>query len=246
MKYYIGGAILFLALIGGYVVAHKTTTLSLQNTSTSTSPVLVNMIQKTVNVWADENTKKEVVDSLSAYEGNIVETLSSGRGLIQLKNGTITVIDYSTKIKIKAHSDDEHASLFLSSGKVWATVKKVFGKGEYYEIETQNAVAVVRGTSFGLSYINGVSHLEVTEGVVAFVPIDPKTGERLYDKTVLITAGNQATIKDDGVVVIVSLKPNDKKEDWYIFNNEKETENTTPSETQNSVRISNLQINGAR
>lgn len=236
MKYYItAGVIVILILIGYFVFSGYGAT-----TNSAPQPVLVSMIKETVYLYAS-STKNEVTEPTQAFEGDSIETLSSGRALLQMKNGTVTTIDYSTKLTLKTHSDDLHSTLLLGQGKVWATVKKVFGKGEFYEIETQNAVAVVRGTSFGLSFDGESTTIEVTEGVVAFTPIDPETGARLYDKTVLIEAGQKATIKGGAVVEILNLTSQDKKEDWFIFNNTSLTENESGA-NEVDVKISDLEI----
>lgn len=201
------------------------------------------MIKKTVYLYNASSTKKEIIDPVQAFEGDEVETLEFGRALIQLQNGTLTAIDYSTKLVIKTHTDDGHTSVKLESGKVWSTVKKVFGQGEYYEIETQNAVAVVRGTSFGVSFDGTNTILEVTEGAVLLVPVDPETGERLYDKAVLVPAGKKAIIGKDGVIQISDLSPDDKGREWYIFNNGNLTNGQTQTGANTTdVRVTDFQI----
>jgi tellurite resistance-related uncharacterized protein len=246
MKYLIGIVVVILVLFGLYLAFGKTiTTTTVVKTENSTTPlslVMVSAIKKTVNLYKTSDSKTEVIDSELAYEGNTVETLSSGRALLQTENGTLTTLDYSSKLVIQTHSDDQHSSFHLSLGKVWSTVEKVFGKGEYYEIETQNAVAVVRGTSFGVSYDGKFTTLEVTEGAVLFVPID-KDGNRLYDKAVLVPAGKKAVVGDDGIIKISDLTDSEKKLEWFIYNNGDTSGATTQfQDAASQVRISDLLI----
>lgn len=218
MKYYAGIIIAILILIGGYFVFTQNSTVTTTKTVKVTrEPIALSMIKKTVYHYAS-STKQEVTEPVAAYEGDEVETLADGRAIMQMVSGTVTTIDYSTKIKIQTHEGDEHTKVGLESGKVWSTVKKVFGKGEYYEIETQNAVAVVRGTSFGVSFDGKQTILEVTEGTVLLVPID-ENGERLYDRAVLVPAGKKAIVDELGNITVSDLDSADKSREWFRFNN---------------------------
>jgi len=199
MKYFIGIAVLGAVILTGYFIFGTGTSPAELNVAAA-EPVSVSMVKQTVYHSGAASARAEVVEPVKALEGDEVETLASGRALIEMQNGTLTTLDYSTKVTIKTHTDDEHSSMSLEGGKVWSTVEKVFGKGEYYEIETQNAVAVVRGTSFSVSYDGENTVLEVSEGTVLFVPIDPQTGERLYGEAILVTAGEKATVGKNGVV----------------------------------------------
>ena len=87
------------------------------------------------------------------------------------------LLDYDTELTLE-ESDDTgtHVRGSLGTGAVWARVEKVFGKGEYYTIKTQNAVAVVRGTSFSISYRNNVSKIEVAAGTISLHACGPFDG----------------------------------------------------------------------
>jgi len=239
MKYYIYAIIAIILVLGGYFVFSSS---EVSEAPAVTEPIIVSMIKKTVYLHAS-STKTEIIEPSQAAPGDLVETLNSGRALIQLQNGTLTAVDYSTKLIIKTHPDDEHTSMRLESGKVWSTVKKVFGKGEYYEIETQNAVAVVRGTSFGVSFDGVNTILEVTEGAVLSVPIDAVTGERLFDRAILVPAGKKAIISNTGAIEILDLTSDDKTKEWYIFNNGNIISDKTQNNTDTTdVHVSDLEV----
>lgn len=247
MRYFIAIVVVIVLIFALYLIFGKTitttTVVKTEETSSSKSPVIVSTIKKTVNLYKTADAKEEIIDPALAYDGNTVETLASGRALLQMENGTLTTVDYSTKLTIKTHTDDEHSSMFLTGGKVWSTVEKVFGKGEYYEIETQNAVAVVRGTSFGVSYDGTFTTLEVTEGAVLLVPVDPKTRERLFDKAVLVPAGKKAVVGNDGIIKVSDLTDNEKKREWFIYNNGASSASSSQVKSDASeVRISDLNI----
>lgn len=241
MKYIIATIVILAILAGIYFAFFQTQVTTESIVSGQSQPVIVSMIRKTVQHVTASSTH-EVIDPTQAYEGDMIKTLSEGRGLVEMKNGTITVIDYSSELKIKSHTNDEHSSMYLVAGDVWSRVKKVFDHGEFYEIETQNAVAVVRGTSFGVSYNNGVTTLEVTSGTVAFIPIDPKTRERKYDQTIYVTAGKKATIGDSGVISVTDLTLDDKKNEWFIYNNDVVSQSATGTTTPEDLQITNILI----
>lgn len=247
MKYIIGFVVLLAIFLTLFFSYQKERRVSITKTETETtesqnaSPVIVSSI-KTLVYLHTSGAKTEVNEPVLGYEGDKVETNSTGRALLQMENGTLTSVDYSTKIDIKTHSDDEHSSFFLTLGKVWSTVEKVFGKGEYYEIETQNAVAVVRGTSFGVSFDGEFTTLEVTKGEVLFVPVD-KNGKRLYENAVLVKAGEKAVVGNDGVIKVSPLSERDKAGEWFIFNNGSSSTNGSANTLQvPDVRISDLLI----
>ena len=143
------------------------------------------------------------------------------------------LLDYDTELTLE-ESDDTgtHVRGSLGTGAVWARVEKVFGKGEYYTIKTQNAVAVVRGTSFSISYRNNVSKIEVAAGTVRFMPVDPSTGEPIESKEVFVSTDNKATIDVSGTVRVSPLTAVDKQASWYLFNApENARDNASGSET---------------
>jgi hypothetical protein len=227
--------LLAIVIIGGisfFLLKKNTeTTNTLMATSTPLESVSATVLQNDVNVQTKGYTKA-VLKQANLSIGDVLITLQTGRAIIETQEGNETIIDYNSKLTITRHDNDgSHDSNFLAIGNVWARVKKVFGQGEFYEIETQNAVAVVRGTSFGLKYfkVDGKwqTLLEVSEGTVAFMPVDPKTRERIISKIVLVGAGKKAIIDDLGNVYVYDLTAGDKKDPWYIFNNPDSNSSTT-------------------
>src|SRR3989344_1131764 len=169
-------------------------------------------------ITANSSQPQTVGSSTPIYVGDTLTTSHIGRGLLQMANGTATLLDYDTKLTLEENdSNGTHISSFLGTGAAWARVEKVFGKGEYYEIKTQNAVAVVRGTSFGISYKGGITALHVATGTVNLIPVDPSTGESLEDKGVLVSGGNKATLDDSGLVRVSPLTAADEQAPWQLY-----------------------------
>ncbi len=165
--------------------------------------------------------------------GEVLRTSTTGRALLEEENGTAITLDYDTTFTFTG--DATHVSGQLAGGQIWARVEKLFGKGEFYEIETGNAVAVVRGTSFSVTSREGATVVKVAGGTVALIPKDEKTGKRIPDETVFVPGGQIAFVRTSDETIFASQDPEasaietridvrplnteEKKEEWYLLNN---------------------------
>lgn len=178
----------------------------------------VTVLEKSVFHLNKESEYEITSDKKDILVGDVVTTSKTGRAIIEDLYGSITVLDYSSKFKA-LQVDENTSKVFLESGKSWSRVKKVFKEGQSYEVETNNAVAIVRGTSFGIYILKGTTYLFVSEGTVLFVPVDVNTRERFYNRAVLVKASNKAYIDKNGNVILGPLTDSDIKDSWYIYNN---------------------------
>lgn len=177
----------------------------------------VNVLEKNV-FHLRGSLKEEIFENKKVSAGDFLETSKTGRALIEDFYGSVTVLDYSSKYKILSLNENINKG-FLESGKSWSKVKKILKEGQSYEVETNNAVAIVRGTSFGVFILKGTTYLFVTEGSVLFVPVDIETRERFYNRAVLVKSPNKAYIDKSGNVIFGPLTDLDIKDPWYIYNN---------------------------
>ncbi len=219
---------IYLSIIVGIVVVAATAFFLLRGGEEITGPavtalpILATTLAPDMTLTVANSINPLLVASTTeARVGDTLATSHNGRGLLQERNGTVTILDYDTKLTLEG-SDGVHMSGFLGTGTIWARVEKVFGKGEYYKIKTQNAVAVVRGTSFGMSYKEGLTTLQVATGTVGLMPLDKVTGEPIEDKEILVLGGNKAITDDSGTIHVFPLSDADKKAPWYLFNNPSE------------------------
>ena len=202
-----------------YAVAPKPLPTSIQALLT----VINNQVQAKISPQEKFET---VAANLKVEEGFQVKTLSTGRAIIEADNQTTTVIDKNSEITIAGQAKNQ-TKIQLTSGSLWARVKKVFGKDESYQVETPNAVATVRGTSFGVSYKDQQTTIVVTERLVSVVQLDPITKKPFGDE-VIIAENQKATIVPGQKILIEPLKDSDKKSEWYQFN-QKDILISTPS-----------------
>ena len=208
--------------IGGvlYFLIHSSATPNLDSVVSETATATT--LKKNLAVTPAGSTQTEdIATSTIVAQGDLLTTSQDGRGLITMSNGSTAVLDYRSSLVVKTiDSSGTHTSLSLIAGSAWARVEKVFGQGEYFEIKTQNAVAVVRGTSFGLTYHqNGPTTLLVGKGVVLLTPLDPKTGQRQEDKTLTIPAGYKGVISTEGTGSQSVMDASDTGSDWFKYNN---------------------------
>ncbi|MEK7602180.1 MAG: FecR family protein [Patescibacteria group bacterium] len=217
MKLALAVLVVILLLGGGWYFVAKNTPIPPPIEKT---PITATTLQKSLFVQkAGAGAETEVETSATVYAGDTLHTLHTGRGLLASINGTQTLLDYDTELTIQEQdATGSKQSYELTFGSVWARVQKVLGQGEYYEIQTQNVVAAVRGTSFSVTYRDHVTTVVVVEGMVSLTPLDPLTHKRLTEKEVVVPAGSKATITDEGVITVTSLTQTDKKSEWYRFN----------------------------
>lgn len=226
--------ILLLILMGGTFLLFRLPTPKKEVTQT-TGQALVSTLEQNVFVTSVSNEKTTVVGSTTVQTGNTITTSTTGRALVELE-GIRSVLDYNTTTLLEGTSHKN--TLQLATGAAWSHVQKIFGQGEFYKIQTQNAVAVVRGTSFGVSYSSNTTTLVVSEGIVSFLSRDPVTGVVDMSSEVKVTAGQKAYRIGTGAIVVVPLNKEDKVSPWFVYNNtatQPVVTPLTPSPTSSSV-----------
>lgn len=218
-------AVIVLAVLGVYFGSKKAPVQTTQNNeevAPPAEPLLLSVINNDVQIkeLTDSQLKEVQEKSVSVHEGTYVKTSLTGRATIESNNGTTTVVDKNSEFTI-ARSTQNQSQIFLALGSIWAKVQKVFGKGESYQVETNNAVVTVRGTSFGVSYtIDKKTMIYVAEGTVWLLSINPVTKQAIGQE-VTVNAGQKATVEDNQNPVVQAISDSDKKLDWYIFINGK-------------------------
>jgi hypothetical protein len=86
-------------------------------------------------------------------EGDVLETQKRTRLEVKLADGSVLRVGPSSMATIQSASfgktvDERKVSAKLLVGKVWANVAKAVGGEQRFEVQTENAVAGVRGTTF--------------------------------------------------------------------------------------------------
>lgn len=178
---------------------------------------LLTVVNNDVQVKSLEEESFKVIDKSTEVEvGDKVKTSPNGRAIIEGSEQTV-IVDKNSEIIIE-NNNDKSTKIQLEIGALWMRITKVFGGEEEYQVRTSNAVATVRGTSFGVFYSNSSTVILVSEGVVSVSSLNTKTKEKTGDE--FIAQKNQkATIYDNKEPVIESLTEKDKKLEFFQFNN---------------------------
>lgn len=226
------GVVAILIIIGGILFFNKSDD---KKSDIKIAFADVAVLEKTVSFGTDEKNLEEITnDKESVSTGSYLKTGENGRALISLGKAQ-TSVDYNSLVKIEDKTD-EGSVLDLESGKTWSRVEKLLDKGEYHEIKTKNAVASVRGTSFGV-YTNGEdTTLLVATGTVKFIPLD-KNGKEQPQFALYVTEGKKVTRIGFGVAKIENITDADK-DNFYKWNLEREKkldENLTEEKKDESI-----------
>ena len=107
-----------------------------------------------------------VVEGAILHEGDVLQTGAAGRAEVLLGTGSILRLGASSKVELHSAPDASSFRARLSFGNLWAKVHKLIA-GQRFQIETQNAVAGVRGTEFRVAATEkGLNVVRVYEGSV--------------------------------------------------------------------------------
>ena len=117
-----------------------------------------------------------VIEGQNLHAGDVIET-ADGRIEVQLPTGTMLRLGENSKLTLGEPQKKFSARLWL--GNVWAKVHKLLA-GDTFEVETENAVAGVRGTEFRVEAAPGQEDLvRVYEGAVQVDGRDGKWSHRV-------------------------------------------------------------------
>lgn len=133
----------------------------------------------TVTFLSGEATRTAAgrAEALSAgsrvFEGDLLETQARTRLEVQLADASAVRLGPSSKVTLAvaafgAAPEDRRFSASLALGRIWASVVHAVGGDSRFEVQTENAVAGVRGTAFEVEAAgDGSSAVRVYEGRVA-------------------------------------------------------------------------------
>lgn len=155
--------------------------------------VVVSVYKKQGESWQDLKTGDQLKN------GDIVKTDDSGLANIYMPDGSVARLDSGTEIVI-TQADYEEApktikvQIKLIAGRIWSKIVELSTNESYWEVETANAVAAVRGTAFGVEYENDETMIVGWENTVEVQSIDMYSGKK--SNPVLILANKVLRINE--------------------------------------------------
>ena len=114
---------------------------------------------------------------------------------IHFPDGSAARIDGETTIILRDSEFDAKTGKLivrfeLVAGRIWCKIFSLATDDSAWEVITPTAVAVVRGTAFGVEYLNNKTSVVGAENMVEVIPVDSETKE-------LIKAASAKVLADD-------------------------------------------------
>jgi ferric-dicitrate binding protein FerR (iron transport regulator) len=111
----------------------------------------------------------------TVFENDVIETAAGAKLELKLKDGSVIRLGPTSKLQLKSayfgQAGEKKFSAKLMFGRVWSKVSGLVGGESKFEVETDNAVAGVRGTTFRVDAQTDKSVLvRVYAGAVAMAP----------------------------------------------------------------------------
>ncbi|MBN2364766.1 MAG: FecR domain-containing protein [Calditrichaeota bacterium] len=124
--------------------------------------------------------------NMDVFSGDKIETKRESRCEITLTNGDVVRIDENslyTLEDIEVTQETVKASSFLSVGKLWATIRKIFTEDDYVAVKSPTAVIAVRGTIYRVDVAeDSMTTLRVYDGEVEVKPAAAGIGKLQQSK----------------------------------------------------------------
>jgi len=128
--------------------------------------VIVSVLAAMTISFVEGPVTPKLESGAEVHAGDTIETGEGGRVEIALTSGTLLRLGESSRVTLKEEVPQKAFNARLLLGNVWARVHKLVS-GETFQIETENAVAGVRGTEFRVEVAPQKEDLvRVYEGVV--------------------------------------------------------------------------------
>jgi hypothetical protein len=205
----------------------------------------VSLLEGTAQVRRGPRIPQDVREGSSVHQGDVVETGDDSRLELRLPDASALRIGPRARLGLTAaHFERGPArrrlSVRLFFGKVWAKVTSVAGGDQRFQVETENAVAGVRGTTFRVDAHEDRSVLvRVYSGTVAVrrnapsyarpggggrreVPGPEEVSRDAWEK--LVGKQMQILISSDGTPGLLApfSEADEKDDDWSAWNRKRD------------------------
>ncbi|MFA5127680.1 MAG: FecR domain-containing protein [Patescibacteria group bacterium] len=150
-------------------------------------------------------------------EGAQVETNETGLANIVFPDGSVARLDSNTRVVISVGSYNEtnktlSVRLKLAAGNMWSKIIKLATPESFWEVQTSNAVAAVRGTAFGVSFAKDATTIIGSEHQVTVRALNPATGEAIIGQEAVVGEGKYVVVAAADIEALT--KKTAKLADW--------------------------------
>lgn len=160
--------------------------------------------------------------------GTHIRTIEDSAALISCADMSSFMLKPETEIVLTMPTEKD-SKLKILAGQMWGNVKKIVETGSM-EIEMNQAVAGIKGTTFAVSEINGVSSLRVIEGSVTYTA-------KIDGKSVEVAGGSTASASSAGLSNIKSFDTARESADWNALMKNTQVRSTEVEKSKDSKLI---------
>lgn len=155
-------------------------------------------------VNADGTVGNELKTGDEITGGQTLMTDETGLVNLHFSDGSVARVESQTKINLEkfeyfADSKSLKVKIFLQTGRVWSRIKALMTTDSYWEVETSNAVAAVRGTSYGVVYVPGQTTIVGSINLVNVNAIDPQSKKVVENNTAFVGGEQYVKINDQDI-----------------------------------------------
>jgi len=213
-KCILGVAALLLFIGGGtWWYLHKTATEASVSIPVATSPGEKPWIEVVAATATAVDVKSATTTLYTGDEvdvGYVIKTDSKGVVIVHFPDGSFAKLDPNSSMEIKEVNYDEsngvsNVHVTLSNGTLWSKVLGLVGANSSWQVETSDAVATVRGTSFMTSVSKGKTKVVGIEHKVKVAPIDPETRKPISTEAE-VDENVQIVVEDTRIPALISGK----------------------------------------
>lgn len=196
-----------LILAGVYIAKETPEKDNEQNFTEEVAKPWIEVLKPPVFKIDSQNNKKELYTGDELGENITIKTGENALANIYMSNGSVARIDSNTELVLEKGDYNKKTGgmimkIFLSTGRIWSKIFELSTPESLWEVKTTNAVATVRGTSFGMEYENEKSSIIGNENKVLVSAIDLKTNEIIENANVVIEPNKFIEISKEDVLDI--------------------------------------------
>jgi hypothetical protein len=212
MSKYIFGALALLLIGGGvwFFLHTKKGAPGVSSPTTTTQSI----------TWAEVSTPSATVYANNATTtlltgdevpvGSVIHTDAKGVVVLHFPDGSFAMLDPESSVTLTAVGyDKKEGSLIvhiaLHSGTLWSKVLDLVGLNSSWQVETTNAVATVRGTSFMTQVLLGKTKVVGIEHSVTVSPLQKDTRQPLL-MSATVTPDTEVTVDDTSLPALSAGK----------------------------------------
>lgn len=197
-------AALVVAVLGG--IGFTVNNLVLKSEAALVKPWIEVVAQGVFELAEDQKTEKRELQTGDELENGTAVGLRKGAlANIYFSDGSVARLDSGTRLVVESGNFEEKTNqlnvrLNLLWGRVWSKVITVLTPESVWEVKTTNAVAVVRGTAFGVEYVEeGKSNVVGYENKVEVKLVDPETKKFLPVAAMVVEAKKSLEVKKEAI-----------------------------------------------